>query len=74
MREKRRPRRSPPPEPEAPFRVDVADTARQVGLVESGAGWPQGPVAILIAFGAAVFLTGARALWRAFTREPGRRD
>lgn len=74
MRAKRRSRRTAPPEPDGPFHVDVTDTARQVGLVESGAGWPQGPVAILLAFVGAVLLTGARSLWRAFTRAPGRRD
>lgn len=60
------------PEP-APIDVDVGASVRQVGLIESGTGMPHGPVAIVLAVGAAVILTGGRALWRAFTRVPSGR-
>jgi hypothetical protein len=55
-----------------PFNVDVADSARQIGLFETGTGVPHGIVAIVIAFGTAVTLTALRAFWRAWTRVPPR--
>lgn len=49
--------------------IDLGASARQIGLIESGNGFQQGPLAIAVALIAALSLAGIRAWWRANTRE-----
>lgn len=68
MRQKRR-RATTPRKPNAgdPVGIDLGASARQVGLFETANGVPHGIAAIVIAFGAALLLLPARAVWRALT-------
>lgn len=52
------------------MRITVArrTTAIEIGLIESGNGFQQGPLAIAAALIAALSLAGIRAWWRASTR------
>jgi len=65
MREKRRPRRrltSSIPDDSVP--IDLADTARQIALFESGNGLQQGCGVILVAVVAALLLVPIRSFLR----------
>lgn len=50
----------------------MGSTARQVATIETGTGVMHGPFAVILAVATAVAVTGARALWKAFTRDPSR--
>lgn len=63
----RRRRREP-----ASIPLDMGSTARQVATIETGTGVMHGPFAVILAVATAVAVTGARALWKAFTRDPSR--
>ena len=67
MRQKRRGIAKPPTSDDSPG-FDLGASARQIGLIESGNGFQQGPLAIAMALIAALSLTGIRAWWRANTR------
>lgn len=67
MRQKRRGIAKPPTSDDSPD-FDLGASARQIGLIESGNGFQQGPLAIAMALIAALSLTGIRAWWRANTR------
>lgn len=68
MRQKRRrPGRSSTVRHGDPTGIDLGASARQVGLFETANGVPHGITAIVVAFGAALLLLPARAIWRALT-------
>lgn len=54
--------------------IDLGASARQIGLFESANGVPHGIAAIAVAFGAALILLPARAIWRALTGRGGDRS
>ncbi len=68
MRQKRRRGITEAPTSDDSLGIDLGASARQIGLIESGNGFQQGPLAIAMALIAALSLTGIRAWWRANTR------
>ena len=67
MRSKRRRRHTSKSESADHTSIDLGASARQIGLFETANGVPHGIAAIAVAFGAALLLLPARALWRRFT-------
>lgn len=67
MREKRDRRRRSTARTGEAIDIDLGASARQIGLFETANGMPHGLAAILVAFGAALLLLPARAIWRALS-------
>jgi hypothetical protein len=71
MRQKRHTRRPTAPSAvDDAIPIDLGATARQIGLFETGNGWPYGVVSILVALGAALLLLPLRSFLR--SGRPGR--
>jgi len=70
MRPKRRPHRpTAPSAADDSIPIDPGATARQIGLFETGNGWPYGVLSILVALGAALLWLPLRSFLRYGSRD-----